>query len=392
MNLHYISPSILPSRAANSVHVIMQCDAFAQLGVHVTLYAKREFADKHTTLEKLHELYGINFIKTGIELISYYSRHSKAVNIRIAYMAIKHLFLTHWLKGNVDLILSRNLYASFLIGIVLRWPIMFETHQLETGFRKTLQRALIRAPWITTITISQKLVEFLQYHHGCPVENPLVLHDAAPEGIAPCADNVDRHALLHKVLPGVAEGKWDAICGYFGHLYQGRGIEVIEQMAIERPRVLFLVVGGNPNDVQARKAAIKSDNIIYVGHVPHPVAHKTMKLVDVLLMPYQESVSIGVTGHDTAKWMSPMKMFEYMASGMPLIASDLPVLREVLEDGKNALLVSPNNIKAWIDALDRLLGDESLAKTVGSRAHEDYKRKYTWNQRACRLLETVRTL
>ena len=72
-------------------------------------------------------------------------------------------------------------------------------------------------------------------------------------------------------------------------------------------------------------------------------------------MPYQAKVSIGVKGHDTGRWMSPMKMFEYMAAGVPVISSDLAVLREILINEKNALLVSPpiplNGAKHWIFSL-----------------------------------------
>ena len=394
MNIHYISPSILPSRTANSVHVVMQCEALAKLGVHVTLYAKRAIADQQTIVAKFQDSYGVDLSMSGVDLVSYFNHQSKGVNFRIAIMALKHLIFKSWLKGkNVDLILSRNLYAAFLIGIVLRRPIIFETHQLEIGFRKFLQKTLIHSPLVTTITISQKLVEFLHKHHGCSVKKSLVLPDAAISGIVPLSENDDRFALINKALPNVVEeGKWEAICGYFGHLYQGRGIEIIENMAMVRPKLLFLIVGGDPGDVKYRTMAKKTDNIVYVGHQPHPVAQDIMRCMDVLLMPYQRSVSIGVTGHDTAQWMSPMKMFEYMASRVPIISSDLPVLREVLCDGSNALLVSPDDVGEWIDALDRLIDDKLFAKKLGARAHSDYQKKYTWDSRAQKILDVIHKL
>ena len=109
-------------------------------------------------------------------------------------------------------------------------------------------------------------------------------------------------------------------CGYFGQLYRGRGIEVIIDLAIRRPHIIFLVVGGNTKHVNRLNAP---NNIIFIPSLPHPEALYLMKLVDVLLMPYQKSVSIGIKGHDTARWMSPMKMFEYMSSHTPIISSDL---------------------------------------------------------------------
>ena len=83
-----------------------------------------------------------------------------------------------------------------------------------------------------------------------------------------------------------------------------------------------------------------------------------MSRCDVLLMPYQRKVSIGDHSADTSRWMSPMKMFEYMAAKKPFISSDLDVLREVLTDEVNALLVDPENVKAWDKALKRLISNK----------------------------------
>jgi glycosyltransferase involved in cell wall biosynthesis len=114
--------------------------------------------------------------------------------------------------------------------------------------------------------------------------------------------------------------------------------------------------------------------------------------MDVLLMPYQKSVSIGVARQDTARWMSPMKMFEYMASGVPLVSSDLPVLREVLEEGRNALLVAPSDPQAWVAAVDRLAVDAGFAAHLGATAHANYREHHTWAARARRLLEAAEEL
>jgi glycosyltransferase involved in cell wall biosynthesis len=123
-----------------------------------------------------------------------------------------------------------------------------------------------------------------------------------------------------------------------------------------------------------------------MGHVPHPVSQRAQASVDVLLMPYQQSVSIGIQGHDTARWMSPMKMFEYLAAGVPIISSDLPVLREVLENGKNALLANPEDAAQWVAALDLLISNSDYANSIGEFAHQQYKAKYTWLSRAGALL------
>ena len=87
--------------------------------------------------------------------------------------------------------------------------------------------------------------------------------------------------------------------------------------------------------------------------------------------------------------MSPLKVFSYMAAGKPILCSDLPVLREVIEDGRNGILVPPDDPDAWAIALQRLLGDPALREKLGSTARADFLAHHTWSQRAVRVLGQV---
>ena len=112
-------------------------------------------------------------------------------------------------------------------------------------------------------------------------------------------------------------------------------------------------------------------------------------MMDVLLMPYQKNVSIGQRDGDTGRWMSPMKMFEYMASGVPIIASKLPILEEVLLDRYNCLMAVPDDPVDWSNCLNCLLNKPDFAESIGNQAHKDYKAFYTWNRRAQEMLNTL---
>ena len=362
----------------------MQVEGLRQCGVNVTVHAQRAVRDWRKLDAALYETYGIDL--SAVRKVTGWSRSARAASLRIALRALSHLL---W-QPHTTAILSRNLYAAFLLGVVMRRPLIFETHQLESSWRRHLQARLLASRNIITVVISQRLLECLADYHGFAPVRTLVLHDAAPAGIVPLPRE-QRRARLISMAPQ-AYGDWRQVCGYFGHLYSGRGLEVIEAMADVRPDVLFLVFGGNKSDVTARRRANVRTNLHYIGHVPHPVAQEAMRSMDVLLMPYQKSVSIGVAGQDTAQWMSPMKMFEYMASGVPLVSSDLPVLREVLEEGRNALLVAPGDPRAWVAAVDRLAFDPGFAAYLGANAHADYKKLYTWAARARQLLEAAKEL
>jgi glycosyltransferase involved in cell wall biosynthesis len=380
MRLAYISPSVLPSRSANSVHVVQQCDALGKLGIDVTLFAKR-FEQTADLRADLRHAYGVELERVTLSTV--YTRWSRANNITIAVHAILRVMI----DGCFDAVLSRNLFASFLLAFVSRVPLIIEVHQIERGFRGWLQRMACRCAGVTIVVISEQLGRDLGRWVGDKEVVIRVLHDAAPVMPALPADEEKLSWRRELLADPVDRDKF--VCGYVGHLYPGRGIEIIEALARECPDMLFLVIGGNDSDVAERRSQNAQPNLRFLGHVPHPVARRTMSSVDLLLMPYQEKVSIGLAGHDTGRWMSPMKMFEYMSSGTPFVASDLAVLREVLRDGDNAVLTAPQSIAAWRRSILALRDNPALRKDLARRAYDDYQSNYTWRRRAERILALI---
>ena len=107
---------------------------------------------------------------------------------------------------------------------------------------------------------------------------------------------------------------------------------------------------------------------------------------DALLAPYQPRVLVGPKRVDVAPWMSPLKIFEAMANGRPILASDLPAVREVLRDGHNALLAPPDDLDAWVDRIRALQRDPSIGRELAARARQDVEQAHNWEQRAQRVL------
>lgn len=176
--------------------------------------------------------------------------------------------------------------------------------------------------------------------------------------------------------------------GYVGSLYAGRGIELIIDLASRLPYMTFEVVGGTGEQIEKWRSRVSSSNITFHGHFPHSEVADLTRTLDILVAPYQESVTVP-DGADTAKWMSPMKIFEYMAAGRPIVCSDLPVLREVLTDRKDAMMVPPTDVAAWEDAITQLCNDKKLRQSLGDAARQSLENQYTWDRRAEKISEFI---
>ena len=164
-------------------------------------------------------------------------------------------------------------------------------------------------------------------------------------------------------------------------------MDLMFELAKAMPEVQFLWVGGAPADVEDWQHKLQSaglSNLIMTGFVDNAALPHYQAASDVLLMPYGRHIA-GSGGGDSAKIASPMKMFEYMAAGRPIISSDLPVLHEVLSD-QMAVFCPPDDQGAWMEALSNLRDNPSLCQALGQAARTAVE-GYTWEARAERSLE-----
>jgi glycosyltransferase involved in cell wall biosynthesis len=153
----------------------------------------------------------------------------------------------------------------------------------------------------------------------------------------------------------------------------------------------FVIVGGLPSErngsgnadvarlaARARQVGV-IDRVDFRGYVPYAEVRHELEQAAVAVLPLPDE--------PVARYFtSPLKLFDYMAAGVPIVASDLPALREVLVDGENALLVRPDDPAALADGIERLLADPALARRLADRARRD-ARAYTWEARAAQLID-----
>lgn len=169
--------------------------------------------------------------------------------------------------------------------------------------------------------------------------------------------------------------------GYTGHLYAGRGLGLLLELARRSPETRFVWAGGEPGAVSAWQERLDAEglaNTLLLGFVPNAGLPLVQAACDVLVMPYEKKVSVS-SGGDTARFASPMKAFEYLAAGRVILSSDLPVVREVL-NSDNALLLPPEDPDAWHAALVNLQGNPALRLALAKQAQQDAQ-QYSWKER-----------
>jgi glycosyltransferase involved in cell wall biosynthesis len=227
------------------------------------------------------------------------------------------------------------------------------------------------------VSITQGLKDDLVNDYGLAADHIHVLPDGVDVRLF--KDDYDTTD-LEQALP-VRPGAKRVL--YIGHLYGWKGVDVLAGAAKHLPEHDFLFVGGYEDNVAAFREKYRDvPNIILTGHVPQEETARYMKLADVLVLPNSGAVAI------SSKHTSPLKLFAYMACNCaPIVASDLPSIREILTDGKNAFLVEPDNVEALTNGITRALTAPEADSIVATAARE--VEQYDWKRRTEALLATV---
>jgi len=360
MKVLYTSLSYVPSRRASSVHVMKMCAAIARAGHDVRLLAKRS-PDRADAAVDVHAFYGV----TGFAVEALPRPALRGGGVVFAAATLAALLAR---RRRTDVVYSRDL-VSALTALELRMPTVAELHAIPDGPRlRALVRRVVRHRGLRgVVVISEALRRDLIAHDLAPDRAPIVVaHDAAdPPAHAPVRAAHARPRI-----------------GYVGNLYAGRGIELILDVAARLPGCDFELIGGAEADLARWRAQAIPGHVTLAGFVRPAELAARYATFDVLLMPYPRS-GIGVASgkSDTYRWCSPMKMFEYMATGAPIVSSDLPVLGEVLRHDHNALIAPADDAASWQRAITRLLDDPALARRLADQAFADLVRDHTWDAR-----------
>ncbi len=341
MKIACINTSQVPSLTANSGQVMKVAQALSQVDGPVCLWLP---GGTTTPWIELAEQYGLSTpfeIRWLPESPTWHhydfawrsTGQAKAWGARLVYTRALQIADAALLRG-MPVILEQHLRitgrtAPWLFKFFLRWP----------GKKRLL-------------VITQALGRILEsdYH---PFLQPHQLQ-VAPSGVdlerfEGLPDAAAARMVLH--LPEMTTAV------YTGSFYPGRGLELLFSLAQCFPQINFLWIGGKSDDVEIWGSRLKEarvDNVTLTGFIPNQRLPIYQAAGDVLLMPYQRTVSVS-GGGNTSDICSPIKTFEYLASGRAIISSDLPVLHEVLNAG-NAVFCPPDDLPRLAGGFIRLDG------------------------------------
>ena len=380
----------IPSERAHPLQIMHMAAGFASGGATVLLaYARRANTAAMREVSDPFEYAGVprSFALVGLPTVDAIKRvtidwptlnHAPirlvAHLVQLWSFAVAALTVVRRWRPNV--IYSRDLLPLMVVRLLLGQPARF-CFEVHTVPRSRLSAALHR--WAArrmdaVVAITESLRRWY-LDAGFDPERLFVAPDAVDVRAFADRDRGDARSKLG--IPGDAP----VVC-YLGHLYPWKGVDTLVEAAdFAGPDVQWLIVGGVPPDLdRIRAAAAGRPNVHVLGHMPPDRARRYLVAADMAVIPFSARQVIA------REHTSPLKLFEYMAAERPIVASDLPSLREVLHNERNALLVAPDDPRALATAVTRLLTDTALAVRLAQAARLEVESR-TWRQRAAAIRE-----
>lgn len=359
MKIQYLAFVRLPTEKAHGLQIMKTCEAFAKAGHDVELVIPGRKTDinedafsYHGTLTtfKITELGSLDLVRFGflgfvISLISF------------AESAV-------WRKEywSADIIFSRDALVLFQ-HILLGRKFVYEAHNDPTWIS-----VLVAKRAHVTVAISEGLkAEYVK--RGAKTEKIVVVPDAVDTELFENAPpKIDARRRL-----GIPEG--EKIAMYVGKIDHPKGADIFaESSEYLPPDTRAVLVGEGPTLAVLKK---KYPKAFFLAPTKYTDLPNVLAAADVVVLPNSGETT------ESARNTSPLKLFAYMASGAPIVASDVPAIREVLPEYA-ATYVRPDDAKALAEGI-------LMALAKGSEKGENAKRLaegYSWDSRARRIIES----
>lgn len=366
MKIFYISNSSPTTKKAHGLQIAKMCEALADAGAEVELLLPDR--SKKVTKSDYFGFFGIreNFKLRKLPVLDLVRFRRLGFLITAFFFGLS---LRKYIRYNKpDLIYTRDPFSVFFISN-LGYPVYFEAHKRIKLF--LMKKIVKSARGIVTIT-EHLASDFKELGFD---KNRIIV---APDGVDFELFDLSLSKEEARIKLGLPLDK--KICLYSGNLklpWKGVGTVIgAAKLLLGKENILFILMGIGRTEGSSLK------NILYVDHKPHTQVPLWLKAADILLLPN--------TGKDEISrlYTSPLKMFEYMASGNPIVASRLESIEEILNDS-NACLIVPDDHQALNTGIRKILSEPEYGQRIALRAYQDV-RYYTWQTRVEKILQFVK--
>jgi len=385
LKIVYITNARLPTEKAHGVQILKMIQAFSGLGNQTILIHPKRHQKEISHKTNVFKFYGIEktFEVKPLKFVDPYI--FRPFMPKFLYRFFSFLIDFMWgifavnysKKYNPDFLIFRdNTPFGLFFSYLFRMPSVIEFHDMPPFISKRIFKFVLkRSKIIKCFGVTKKLSSDLENYFGFDKNVIKVLHDA-----------VDLEEFINK--PEINNTSSKPILTYCGSLSYEKGTDLLIEAASKLEGFQIIIVGGLDADVKiySEKARnLNINNIRFIGQVlPFEVVNY-LNSSDILLLP-----SSGKS-KKSREYTSAMKLFEYLATGVPIVASDIPSNTEILTENKNCILFNSDDSDNLSQEVKKLWKDYSLREKISKNSIE-LSRQFTWKNRCKVIIEEIREI
>ena len=368
MKITYLFNASIPSNLPSSLQVAKMCESMKknlhEINLITPMPGQTNFFDFYNIKSKF------NLLK-----IKYFKKYPLGIN----YYLFSFVSILYGLRLKTDLFITRNFFTCFLL-VLFKRKIIFEMHHDLSSEGRIVSfifknfKVFNSNKILKVVAISKNVKNYLINNLGTIEKKIHVLPSAT--------------GLQNKSWKGyISQSKKNLNIGYFGSLEKTKGINFLINLSKLDKKNNYYIFGGTNNNINTLKKKIFHKNLNLQSHVPYNKLQNYLSKMDILVMPYDKNTirSAGGIGN-ISKYMSPLKLFDYLAAGKIIIATKNNNLEEIVKNKKNCILIEKLNIFNWQKEINSILKNRIFYQNIARNGFK-LSKKYTYDIRAKKFLD-----